>query len=43
MDEEELFGRHITAVLRRFPARQKATAKLKIEQILVDIEFPEDN
>lgn len=43
MDEEELFGRHVGAALRRFTPRQRAIAKLQIEQILVNTEFPEDN
>ena len=41
-DEEELFGKHIAAVLRRFSPRQRAQARLRIEQVLIDVEFPDD-
>lgn len=41
LDEEELFGMHIAAVLRRLTNRQKAMARLKIQQVLTDVEFPE--
>ena len=41
LDEEELFGMHIAAVLRRLTNRQKAMARLKIEQVLTDVEFPD--
>ena len=36
-DEHELFGRHISAVLRCFTPRQQAQARLHIQQILIDI------
>ena len=39
-DEEELFGKHVAAVLRRLPNREKAMAKLQIQQVLTNIEFP---
>lgn len=39
--EEELFGKQVAAVLRRLTARQKAIAKLHIQQILTEIEFPD--
>ena len=39
MDDEEFFGRHIGAALRRLSPKQKALAK---EQVLVNIEFPND-
>ena len=42
MDDEEFFGRHIGAALRRLSPKQKALAKLQIEQVLVNIEFPND-
>lgn len=41
-DEEELFGKHIAAVLHRFSPRQKAQARLRIEQVLIGVEFPDD-
>ena len=40
--EEELFGRQIAATLRRFTDRQRATAKLLIQQVLTYVEFPEE-
>ena len=40
--ENESFGRHIGAVLRRFSPRQQAQARLRIEQVLIDVEFPDD-
>ena len=42
VDEEQLFGQHVAAVLRRLTGRQKATARLRIEQVLIDVEFPEE-
>ena len=39
-DEEEVFGRQVAIVMRRLTPRQKAEAKLKIQRLLVDIEFP---
>ena len=39
--DEDHFGQHVTAVLKRLPGRARAVAKLRIEQILVDAEFPE--
>ena len=42
VDENESFGRHIGAVLRRFSPRQQAEARLRIEQVLIDVEFPDD-
>ena len=42
MDEKEIFGKHVSAVLRRFTPRQQAQARLCIEQVLVDIKFPEE-
>ena len=40
-DEEELFGRHVVANLRHFTARQKEQAKICIQGILMETEFPE--
>ena len=42
-DEHELFGQHIAAVLRGFNRRQQVQARLRIEQVLIDVEFPEDS
>ena len=41
MDEEDHFGQQIAAVLRRLPNRDKALAKLKIQQTQFEFEFPE--
>lgn len=41
LDEEELFGSHIAAILRRFNKKQKAIARLRIQEVLVDVEFPD--
>lgn len=42
-DEAELFGRLVASTLRRLSARQQAMAKLKIQQLLIDIEFPDEH
>ena len=39
-DEDELFGKQIVATLRRLTYRQKAHAKMRIQGVLLDIEFP---
>ena len=39
-DEEGHFGQQIAATLRRFTPRQKALAKLQIEQVLFSVKFP---
>ena len=39
--DDDHFGRHVAAVLKRLPNRAKAIARLKIEQVLMDVEFPE--
>ena len=41
-DEEELFGKTVAATLRRFSLRQRAVAKMRIQTMLLDIEFPDD-
>lgn len=41
-DEEELFGRTVAATLRRLSQRQRAVAKMRIQTMLLDIEFPEE-
>ena len=43
LDEEGHFAHHAAGTLRRFNSRQKAIAKLRIEQVLVDVEFAQDN
>ncbi|KAL5482216.1 hypothetical protein EMCRGX_G022513 [Ephydatia muelleri] len=40
-DEDGNFGQQIAATLRRVTPRQKAIAKLRMQQILVDTEFSE--
>ena len=42
-DEDGLFGRQLAATLRRFPSHHKAAAKLRIQQVLLDIEFGSDS
>ena len=42
IDEQVIFGKHFSAILRRFTPCQQAQARLRIEQVLVDIEFPEE-
>ena len=39
--EEDYFGRHVAGVLKRLPNRMKAVACLQIEQVLMDVEYPE--
>lgn len=39
--DEDHFGRHVAAVLKRLPNRPKAMARLRIEQVLMEAEFPE--
>ena len=40
LDEEAHFGNQVAATLCRFTTRQKAIAKLQIDQVLVNVEFP---
>lgn len=42
-DEHELFGHQIAATLRRLSHKQKAICKLQMQQILVNIEFPDEH
>ena len=39
-DEDTLFGLQVAATLRRLTSKQKATAKIRIQQVLLEIEFP---
>lgn len=39
--ECELFGRQVGATLEQLNLRQKAQARLRIQHVLVDVEFPE--
>ena len=39
-NEDELFGQQVAATLQRFTNCQKATAKLRIQSVLVDVKFP---
>jgi len=38
-DEDELFCLSVAASLRRFNSQKKALAKLRIQQVLYDVEF----
>ncbi len=40
-DEDELFGKQLAATLRRLSGRQKAYAKMQIQKVLLEIEYPE--
>lgn len=40
MDAEGHFGEHVAATLRRFTPQQRAFAKLEIDRVLVNVEFP---
>lgn len=39
-DEEYTFGRSVALTLKRLEVKQKAQAKIRIQQLLYDIEFP---
>ena len=39
VDEEGHYGEQIAATLRRFTVRQKALAKMKIQEVLFNVEF----
>ena len=39
-DGETHFGNHVAATLRRLTPKQQAIAKLQIDQILLNVEFP---
>ena len=41
-DEDELFGKQVAMVMRRLTSKQKAMAKLQIQQVFLDVEFPPD-
>lgn len=41
-DEDYLFGMLVAANMRRLNNRQKAEAKLRIQQVLVDVEYPNE-
>ena len=38
-DEDGLFGRQIAATLRRFPYEKKAFAKLRLQQVMLEVEL----
>ena len=38
--EDDYFGRHVEGVLKRLQNRLKTVARLGIEQVLMDVEFP---
>lgn len=39
-DEDDHFGHHVAGVIKRLPYRMKALARLRIEQVLMEVEFP---
>lgn len=39
--EEDYFGKHVAEVLKRLPNRAKAIARLEIEKILLEAEYPD--
>ena len=41
-DESDLFGMQLAATLSRFTYRQRALAKMRIAQVLFEVEFPSD-
>lgn len=43
LDEEGHYGEQIAATLRRFTVRQKALAKMKIQELLFNIEFDSEH
>ena len=38
-DEDDLFGQRIGATLKKMPEQQKALAKMKIQQVLYEIQY----
>jgi hypothetical protein len=38
-DDDAHFGRQVTSTLRRFSNQQKALAKVRIQQVLMEVEF----
>ena len=40
LDEETHFGLQVAETLRRFNSKQRALAKLQIDQVLFNVEFP---
>ena len=43
LDEEDHFGYQIAAVMRRLPIQKRSLAKIKIQQLLHEIEFSEES
>ena len=39
-DEDDLFGRQVSATLHKLSRHQKAIAKLQIQTVLLNVEFP---
>ena len=39
-DEDDLFGRQVSATLHRLSKHQKAIAKLQMQSVLLNVEFP---
>lgn len=42
-EEDELFDQQIAATFHRTISKQKAVAKLHIQQVLIDVDFPEES
>ena len=40
--EEELYGRQVTATPGRFTNHQKAIAKLRIQSVVINVKFPDE-
>ena len=41
LTEDDYFGRHVAEVLKRLPNTAKAIVRFRIEQVLMEGEFPE--
>ena len=39
--DEDHFGKHVAATLKKLPNRARAMARLRIEKVLIHAEFPE--
>jgi len=41
--EEDYYGKSVAAILKRLPPYKRALARCRIDQLLFDIEYGEDN
>ena len=39
--DEDHFGKHVAATLKKLPNRARAMARLRIEEVFINAEFPE--